>query len=52
MAHGPITNSETHMAHSYMCMTALVGLKFSPTLLVEREFEWFIRGAVLVLVSE
>ena len=28
------------------------GLKFSPTLLVGRELEWFIRGAVLALVCE
>ena len=29
-----------------------VGLKFSPTLLVGRELEWYIRWVVLVLVSE
>ena len=28
------------------------GLKFSPTLLVGRELEWFIRRVVLVLVCE
>ena len=52
LAHGPLPNSKTHMAHSYMCMAALVVLKFSPTWLVGRELEWFIRGAVLVLVCE